>query len=378
VIGETLKNRNLLLVLFLIFLVSFSFALTIDEINSSTQKTPLLFFYRPSCAHCQATIAWLDSIKEKYDTVEVIYVNIDEESELFWKVVQNYNIKDTSFPLPLVFIGNDYFVGPEEVTSQVESKLQSVGSKEVILNEPLDENSPPNEINLLYVLGLAFVDAINPCELAVLIILMTAILTRYPKQKKKALKAGLLFSLAIFLMYFIFGLILILGFSTLTVVTGIGGNIFIGVLSLLAIVLGILNIKDAIWYGGGGFIMEVPQKWRPKMKAIINGTTSPKGAFVVGLIVSFFLTPCTAGPYFVFGGILSTISLIQAIPYMLIYMCIFISPMIAISLITYFGFAKVEDMGGWRERNLRKLHLLAGLLMFLVGLWMLLVSFGVA
>ena len=140
--------------------------------------------------------------------------------------------------------------------------------------------------------------------------------------------------------------------------------------------MGLLNIKDAIWYGGGGFIMEVPQKWRPKMKAIINGTTSPKGAFVVGLIVSFFLTPCTAGPYFVFGGILSTIALIEAIPYMFIYMCIFISPMVLISLFVYFGFAKVEDMGGWREKNIKNLHWISGLLMLAIGIWMILISVG--
>jgi len=41
-------------------------------------------------------------------------------------------------------------------------------------------------------------------------------------------------------------------------------------------------------------------------------------------------------------------------PYLIIYMLIFISPMIAITLITYFGFAKVEDMGGWRENNIQK------------------------
>jgi len=369
-----MKKRIIYLVLFILLIISFSFAITIEEINSSTEKTPLLFFYRPSCGHCQATIQWLDGIKEKYENIEVIYINIDEENELFWNVIKNYGITDPNFSLPVLFIGNNYFIGPEEVSTSLENTLNKVNEKENINTE--NNSTQTNEINILYVLTLAFVDAVNPCELAVLIILMTAILTRYPKQKKKALKAGLLFSLAIFLMYFIFGLILVLGFSTLTGVTGLGGNLFILILSALAILMGLLNIKDAIWYGGGGFIMEVPQKWRPKMKAIINGTTSPKGAFVVGLIVSFFLTPCTAGPYFVFGGILSTISIMQAIPYMIIYMCIFISPMVIISLFTYFGFAKVEDMGGWRERNLKKLHWVAGLLMLAIGIWMILISTG--
>jgi thiol:disulfide interchange protein len=363
------------LILIFILLFSLSFALTIEEINSTNEKTPLLFFYRPTCGHCNATIDWLDSIKGNYENVEVIYINIDEENELFWEVVQNYGISDPNFALPVLFMGENYFIGPDGVKINLEKAMDEIEVKKDIVQtkDPLEKQ----EVNLLYVLMLAFVDAVNPCELAVLIILMTAILTRYPKQKKKALKAGLLFSLAIFLMYFIFGLFIVIGFNMVSGVTGLGGNLFIGILAALAIFLGLLNVKDALWYGSGGFIMEVPQKWRPKMKSIINGTTSPKGAFVVGLIVSFFLTPCTAGPYFVFGGILSTVSLFEAIPYMLIYMCIFIAPMVLISLFTYFGFAKVEDMGGWRERNLKKLHWVAGLLMLGIGVWMLLVSFGI-
>ena len=50
---------------------------------------------------------------------------------------------------------------------------------------------------------------------------------------------------------------------------------------------------------------------------------------------------------------------------------------ITITFITYLGFAKVDDMGGWRERNLKKLHWVAGLLMLAIGIWMILISFGI-
>jgi cytochrome c biogenesis protein CcdA len=89
------------------------------------------------------------------------------------------------------------------------------------------------------------------------------------------------------------------------------------------------------------------------------------------LIVSFFLTPCTGGPYFVAGGILSKTNFIQAIPYLLLYMIIFISPMIAITLIVYFGFMAVEDISGWREKNIKNLHWIAGLILLGLGIAML-------
>jgi len=41
--------------------------------------------------------------------------------------------------------------------------------------------------------------------------------------------------------------------------------------------------------------------------------------------------------------------------------------MIAIVGLIYYGFAKVEEVSGWKERNIRILHLVAGVLLFLVG-----------
>jgi hypothetical protein len=178
------------------------------------------------------------------------------------------------------------------------------------------------------------------------------------------------FSAAIFIMYFVFGLLIIYGFKFLTGVTQLSGSWFYILLGGAAIFLGAINIKDAIWYGGGGFVAEVPMRWRPRMKQIIAGTASVKGAFVVGLIVSFFLTPCTAGPYFVAGGILSKISIISALPYLLLYMCVFILPMAAITMIVYSGFKAVEDISGWRERNLKVLHWIAGLILLGLGIAM--------
>jgi thiol-disulfide isomerase/thioredoxin len=358
-------------------LISFASALTIDEINQNSENTPVIFFKTSTCPVCKTIDAWVQSIEENYPNVDFIRININDEYELIQKLYENYGVPtDKQNRVPIIFVGDTYFYGGNEPREGLENKLNSLQEKNLLLNESnINQNS--TEVNLAYITGLALVDAINPCELAVLIILMTAILTRFPNQKSKALKAGLAFSGAIFLIYFIFGLLLREVFGFITNVLGATETGFFLFLGILAIIIGLLNLKDGINYGGGGFILEVPQSWRPKMKSLIEGTTSPAGAFVVGLIVAFFLTPCTAGPYLVFSGIISKVTLLTALPYLIIYMLIFISPMIIITLITYFGFAKVEDMGGWRENNIKKLHLVAGILMILVGIYMLLTSFGI-
>ncbi|MFA5084631.1 MAG: hypothetical protein WC475_04640, partial [Candidatus Paceibacterota bacterium] len=53
---------------------------------------------------------------------------------------------------------------------------------------------------------------------------------------------------------------------------------------------------------------------------------------------------------------------------LLLYNLIFVLPMIVITMIVYFGFTTVDRVYGWREKNLRLLHLIAGILLMLIGL----------
>jgi cytochrome c biogenesis protein CcdA len=361
--------KKLLIVSLFLILISIS-------IVYAQQKTVVYFFWGQGCPHCAAEEPFLEEMETKYPDLEVnnLEVSNPENAQLFTKMAEAYGA--TTGLVPTTFVGDEYFVGYGNYNDSgifIEEAITNCVENGCI--DPIDKIGTVGEtveISVVQLIGLAAVDAINPCELAVLVILMTAILTRFPKQKLKALKSGLAFSSAIFVMYLVFGLLIISGFKFVAGFAQISGTWFYQLLALVAIILGLLNIKDAIWYGGGGFIMEVPIRWRPKMKEVIKGTTSVGGAFVVGLIVSFFLTPCTGGPYFVAGGILSTLSLLEAVPYLLLYMAIFISPMIAITLIVYFGFMAVEDIGGWREKNIKKLHWFAGLLLLAMGLAMLL------
>jgi cytochrome c biogenesis protein CcdA len=141
-------------------------------------------------------------------------------------------------------------------------------------------------------------------------------------------------------------------------------------LAVLAILLGVFNIKDYIRYEPGGIATEMPLRFRPRVNQIIKAITSSKGAFFAGIFVTLFLLPCTMGPYLIALGNLSTqgtSGLLSAIPYLLLYNLIFIIPMIAITIITYFGFSSAEKVGEWRDRNIKKIHLIAGIILVALG-----------
>ena len=210
----------------------------------------------------------------------------------------------------------------------------------------------------------AALDAINPCEFAILILLMASLLLN-EDNRKKALRTGLSFVGAVFVAYFLMGVGLLefLRAYTLSV-----SSYFYTIIGVIAIILGLFNIKDYFWYGGGGFLMEVPQSWRPKMKGLILKITTPFGAFLTGLLVSLFLLPCTSGPYVIILGMLaSKTTLVQALLYLVFYNLIFIAPMLAIVLAIYFGLSP-EKAEAWRKQKLRLLHLTAGVILLILGI----------
>lgn len=222
-----------------------------------------------------------------------------------------------------------------------------------------------SEVSLWIITCAGLVDAINPCALAVLLILLGGLMVFKEQGRRRVLVSGFAFIAALYLAYFLLGL----GLVSFLQLSGLA-TVFHRFIGGLAIVVGLLNIKDFIWYGGGGFVMEIPRTWRPAMQKLLLKVSSPGGAFLTGLVVTLFELPCTGGPYlFVLGLLSHRLSRLEIVPLLLYYNLVFVSPLIFLTLGIYFGYASVEKAIDWKERNLRLLHLLAGLLMLGLGIW---------
>ncbi len=205
----------------------------------------------------------------------------------------------------------------------------------------------------------ALADSINPCAFAVMLLLLTTILSK-TQDKTKILLAGLLFSLAIFITYFLLGLgvLKLLGnFESLFWLKWI-----VGIIGLL---VGLANLKDFFWYGKG-FVMEVPMSRRPLMMKVIKKTFSPAGAFLIGVVISLFLLPCSSGPYLTILGYLSAQGLdsrMWGYIYLTVYNLIFVTPMVIIALLVGLGYSSAEKIGAFKNKHTKLIHLIVGLLM---------------
>jgi len=232
-------------------------------------------------------------------------------------------------------------------------------------------NSNVNEISWLKIGTLAITDSINPCALSVLLMMLIAIATYHPKDKKQILWSGLAFVAAVFITYFIYGLLIVKAFNLVQGISGIKDYLYKG-LGAVAIILGLLEIKDFFFYKPGGVGTEMPLMFRPKVQQIIAKITSPLGAFGLGMFVTLFLLPCTIGPYVILGGMLSYGEFTSALPYLSVYNLIFILPMVLIILLVFFGSKNIKQITEWREKNVKIMHLIIGLIFLLLGVTMLL------
>jgi cytochrome c biogenesis protein CcdA len=222
------------------------------------------------------------------------------------------------------------------------------------------------------VVGAALVDSINPCVFGVLIFLI-AFMNKLFKTRKMMLIGGLLYSVVVYVTY------LALGFGILRVTVNIGfSNAFYVIVAVIAIIAGLLEMKDYFWYGKGFSLQMIPggaarlrhyttkiEKMQSRHPALLLLTTALLGVFVV--LVEL---PCTGAPYFAILGLLAKGSYASAVPMLLLYNFIFVLPLLVVIGFAYFG-ASSETLEVWRKNHRGLMRLVIGIFLIALGVYML-------
>lgn len=355
--------RKMGFILFLLVLALFGRGA--NPVRAAEPSACVYYFYGEGCPHCANVKPFLDDLEQKYPDLRLerfeIWYN-QENAKLFQEAAAAYAVPEP-WGVPIVFIGDRYLVGDTPIIGGLEDAILAQPAASCPLTEKTGGGEELSAPALLAVIGAAVVDSINPCAIAVLLILLSAFLLG-AGSKRRAITAGLAFTGAIYLAYFLFGL----GLFSAIQVSGLSDLVY-RLVGILAIIVGLLNIKDYFWYRGGGFAMEIPRSWRHTLKDIIFKASSPLGAFLVGFVVVLFELPCTGGPYFFVLGLLAeSLTLGGAVPYLLLYNVFFVLPLLLIMGLVFWGYFTVEKAAQWKERNTRLLHLIAGIVLTLLGI----------
>ena len=215
-----------------------------------------------------------------------------------------------------------------------------------------------NMQTLWTITGLAAVDMVNPCTLAVQVLLLSALVLT--KGRRDAILGGILFTATIYVMYLLYGL----GLLTTIYALGIQDVLRLA-LKALVLIMAVIELNAFLHYRPGFSSLEMPMLLRPFAQKLLKSVENPWMTIPVAALCSILLLPCSSGPY-LSAIIYLANTTVEKLFYLLYYNAIFVLPMIGITLLVRLG-TKPEAVMKWRSKHIRELHLIAGLLLLAVS-----------
>ena len=222
--------------------------------------------------------------------------------------------------------------------------------------------------SLVTLTAAALADSVNPCGIAALIILLMTLVA--DKKSHKVIVSGFAFIGGLFLVYFLFGL----GVFQFLKISFIAKPLHY-IIGLFAVYVGGHSIynywkkRNECRVCENDTTIKVPSWGGRFFRIISKDITSLPGSFLLGVFVSFIEIPCTGGPYFFALGYLAERTKLALIPYLLFYNIITFLPLIILVFLIYFRVSNVEQAKKWKEKNLLKLQLIVGIVMIILGVY---------
>ncbi len=364
--------------------------------TDAVQEYPIYIakFTEPGCHDCEKASLLLEQIVFQYPRIEIRNVDISTPDgvTLAEQLGELYRVpEDERLLVPLIYIGDQYLLR-EQITYDnmihaiEEIKLEEilppwerVAEDETSVQDRLIERFQSFGIGAIAVSGL--IDGINPCAFAT-IIFFISYLTLVNRKGRELLWVGGMFTLAVFLTYFL------IGTGALKVVTSLSflplaRKIFCFVTAGIGIVLGFLSLSDYLKFKKTGQTTEATLQLPPRIKNMIHSTIRKNVkthhfvlmAAATGFLVSILELACTGQIY------LPTLIFISHVPelrsnallYLLFYNLMFVVPLIVVFLFTYWGTSS-QQWADLTKKNFGKMKLAMAFLFF--GLAILLITTG--
>ena len=351
-------------------------------------------FFEPGCLDCEKAARLLEQIAFQYPQVEIKKFDISTPSGVTTaeQLGEIYGVPEYArLVVPIIYIGDSYFLREHINYDNLLNLVEQIKYEEFpppwekieedlsSVQQRLVERFQSFGIGAIAISGL--IDGINPCAFAT-IIFFISYLALIKRTGRDLLLVGSMFTLAIFLTYFLIGAGALKAVTTLSFLP-LARQIFIFVTAGIGIILGTLSLLDYLKYKKTGQTGDATLQLPPRIKQMIHSTIRKNVktsnfiimAAVTGFMVSILELACTGQIY------LPTLIFISNVPefranalvYLLLYNLMFVVPLILVFLFTYWGTSSQR----WAEltkQHFGAIKLIMAVLFF--GLAILLITTG--
>lgn len=324
----------------------------------------LYFFFAPGCPECEKAAQKIDSLQQRYSIAKK-QINAKNNPALLRGLLHHYKVPYRYWgKVPIVFVGDKFLVG-KDIVSQLEPVIKSFSGR-VKCPEPAKLLSH-KFVSGLSITLLALTDSVNPCALSIFLLLLMVLAESKKFSGKKIFFNSLSFIGAVFAVYFVLGVLIVLGFRGIYAFDFSFSFWLYKTVAILAVLLGSYNLVEFLRSRAG--TCKIKPLFGLKIKELLDKAFTLKGMFVAGVLVSLFLLPCSAGPYFVAGGFLSNIQLAPSLAWLFYYNLLFVLPMFLIAAIASSSLMALDRLTTLVTKSQRWLDLFAGLFLIALGIW---------
>lgn len=219
---------------------------------------------------------------------------------------------------------------------------------------------------LSVVIITALIDAINPCAIGVLVLLL-ATLIKMSNNKRKLIVVGGIYILAVFTTYLLTGL----GLFYFIQILGVA-HIISYIVAGLILILGCIELRDAF---AKKPLLAISTGHAKKITQMMHKISIP-GSILLGAFVAIVELPCTGGPYLAITTLLAKEGFSMYIFSLLVlYNFIFVLPLILILLLVLFG-ANVQKIQAWKNTEKKHMRIAIGTILLVLGLLLFAQLFG--
>ena len=348
----------------------------------------MAYFAKAGCQECDRATYEINYLKDKYPSLEVSVFDVSESAELNEWLSSKYGVPDEyHLTAPAVFIGEDYLVGKDMSTGNIEKLVQKYSETGVEATwENWEEEAPQAASRIVerfrsfggFTVVLAgLIDGLNPCAFAT-IVFFISYLAFTGRKGRDILLVGGAFALGVFLTYLLVGVGLYELLQRLPFLTTLGKWVY-GITAALCFILAVLSLLDYISARKGNveeMRLRLPMKLRRRINKVIRESASSQAlagvALLTGFVISIIELACTGQVY------LPTILFVmgveelraRAVFYLVLYNVMFILPLIVVFVLAYLGTTS-EQLATFVNKNTSRIKLATTLLFLVLGGWML-------
>ncbi len=385
---------SLIFIIISVSITSVSFGVVADNTNNYESKSiDITVYYGAGCPHCARMDTLLEELKLEYNLNIVkkeVYLDAKNRQEMFDLYIR-FGKDPNEGGVPTLLLENRSMiigeVDKERMKEIIEEHIANTTLSGIFTQwsfSPIEERDVTSQLTLVTLIGAAIVDSINPCTITVMVLLLGTILMI--RGGRLMLLAASIFIGVVFISYFLMGL----GIHYFVVSTD-AANIFYKIVTGAAFILSLMEFNAYFNYKPGFFAVEMPMFLRPILKNAFkklkaagedNNKEETNGKLlknifillltaIIALICSIFLLPCSSGPYLMVLGMLSKAVTLKLLMYLILYNIVFVMPMVIITIVIYIGKTNIEEVSEMKEKYIRELHLISGLILFALFLVML-------